>query len=554
MLKFATILDNPGEPQPETRYRNPEELVRLGYNGLVIYETTGLSGVDSPESVGTGEMRRWVERQSQNVGETIHRAAKAGLGVYIVYDTLSLPRTVVERHMSDMVCKNRPTTLCPASEKAVEYSVRAVESLMGQWPELAGVVLRFGDNDAARLPYLVGNDIYQPHCARCSLLGRADRIVLILEQFHKLVVGKLNKRLIARAWNVRPNGMHDSVELAQRIAPKLPGEPRDDRFILSFKFSETDFWRYQRWNPSSLVFGDRPIMYELQCQREFEGKGGIPNWQVPLWQHGYPETLDAEPRQGLAMVADQVNLAGLWAWVRGGGWGGPFTKNEAWIDANVVAVPLLADDPKIDAATLADKWIRQRLRVTDDRAAEALGKILADSAQFVLKGFYIGPFARQRQVPWHPNGDWIQDDLIDVQAAWRMIQRLPDSELDQVVQEKKEAVEQVAADSALLQQVMTDSTRNALEPLVNTLHYAESLFETLRDLLAGLAAFRRYQRTRDASHAATARQRLLAAQSYWNHHSQRHGSLPGCATAFREANFWDVTQRILNEVGELQKT
>ncbi len=550
MLKLATVLDNPGEPQTETRYRDPQELRRLGYNGLVLYETTGLSGIESPEAVGTGEMRRWVERQFEHAHQTLQKARAAGLQTYIVYDTLTLARSVVERHAANLVCRNRPTMLCPASELAITLSVRALEALFTQWPELDGVVLRFGDSDAARLPYLVGNDIYQPHCARCSQLGRAERISTVLTRFHELVVGKLNKRLIARAWNVRPSGMHDSVELCTRLRDMLPGgdNPRDDRFVLSFKISEADFWRYQHWNPASLVLGDRPIVYELQCQREFEGKGGLPNWQVDLWRNGYPETRDTHPQQGLAKVVDQINLAGLWAWVRGGGWGGPFVKNETWIDANVVAAPLLADNPRTEPAQLASGWIAARLKGLDDRAAEAVLDALQKSPHFILSGFYVGPFARQRNSAWHPNGDWIQDDLVDAQAAWRMIGRLPDSELDEVVREKQQTVEDLAAVRTRMQQAITDQNHSVMDPLVNTLIYAESLFEALRDLLAGLVAYRRYLKSKNPALATLCRQRLLAAQSHWNHHTQRHGSLPGCATAFREAHFWELTQKILSEV------
>ncbi len=560
MLKLATILDNPGEPLPESRYRDPHELKRLGYNGLVIFETTGLSGLPGADAPGDGEMRRWVERQFQHVQSAITRGVEAGLEVYIVYDTLSLSRRVVEQGGAGgpggpggaggqgLVCRGKSTTICPASEEAIALSVGALESLLSQWSQLAGVVLRFGDNDAARLPYLIGNDIYSPHCARCSQLGRADRVVAVLERFHDLVVQRLNKRLIARAWNVRPNGMHDSVELAQRIASRLPGKEDDDRLMLSFKFSQADFWRYQVWNPSSLEFGRRPIIYELQCQREFEGKGGIPNWQAPLWRDGYPETVAQSPRQGLATVAQQVNLAGVWAWVRGGGWGGPFTRNETWIDANVVAAPQLADNPQIDARDLATQWARQRLGIEEDAAVDAVVQTLTHSTQTILQGFYIQPVARQRKSPWHPNGDWIQDDLIDVQAAWRMIQRLPEAELDDVIAEKHSAVERLANDRTALQHAVTDRNHARLDPLVNTLLYAESLFEVLRDLLAGLVAYRRYSRQRTPALATTARQRLLAAQSHWNHHAQRHGSMPGCATAFRESNFWEVTQKMLNEV------
>src|SRR5208282_6005784 len=147
-LKLATVLDNPGEPQPETRYRDPQHLRALGYNGLVLYETTGLSGVESPEVVGTGEMPRWVERQFENTGLTIAKAHKTGMEVYIFYDVLSLAASVVEREAKAIVCRNRPTTICPASEVALARSAHALEALLTLWPQVSGVVLRFGDNDA----------------------------------------------------------------------------------------------------------------------------------------------------------------------------------------------------------------------------------------------------------------------------------------------------------------------------------------------------------------------------------------------------------------------
>lgn len=548
MLKLATILDNPGEPSAQTRYRDPKQLAQLGYNGVVIYETTGLSGVDAPDSVGTGEMGRWVAQQFDRIGKRLEEVTRAGLAVYITYDALSLAANTVEEHRNDYVCRNRPGSLCPASEATVDRSCASLKQLLGNLPPVNGVVLRFGDNDAARLPYLVGNDIYSPHCPRCSQLGRADRIINIITRFHELVVTKMNKRLIARAWNVRPNGMHDSVELCGRIAPQLPGDPKDDRFVLSFKFTHTDFWRYQRWNPASLAFGDRPIIYELQCQREFEGKGGMPNWQLPMWRDGAPEVADRDEVHGLRGARRKVNLAGLWAWVRGGGWGGPFVRNETWIDANACCVPLLADDPDREVDAFADKWIHDRLGVTDERVAATIRQVIIPSSDVALHGFYIGPFARAKSDSWHPNADWIQDDVLDAQAAWRIIQRLPEASLDEVVQEKQNAARQLADSRSALQQLVTASNRSTLDPMVNTLIYGESLLISLRDLLAGLVAYRRYLKSRDAAEAETCRRRLLASQSHWNHHAQRNASMPGTPTAFREVHFWDLTQRILTEL------
>lgn len=548
MLKLATLIENPGEPHAETRYRDPEHLRSLGYNAVALYETTALSGIESAEVIADSELRRWVATQFDQNTRAIDRAKQAGLKVYFFYDVLALPRDVVSRDVQGMTCRSRQTSLCPASEQAIALSAAALRSHLARWPQVDGVVLRFGDTDASRLPYLMGNDIYSPHCPRCSQFGRADRIVSILSRFHQLVVEQSNKQLIVRAWNVRPNGLHDSVELAQRVVDRLPGEPTDDRLILSFKFTQTDFWRYQQWNPSSLVCSPRPIIYELQCQREFEAKGGIPNWQVPLWRDGYPESRIQNTPAGLAEVAQQVNLAGLWAWVRGGGWGGPFINDEAWIDANVFAVPKLADNPAASINELANQWIADRLGITEPAIVQALKQILEHSPEIIRQAFYIGPFAKSRSVPWHPTADWIQDDMLDAQAAWRIVQRLTDSQLDEAVAEKQAAADQMSDDRAVLQRLLGGSHQKTLEPLVNTMIYAESLFEALRDLIAGLAAYRRYQKTKAPSTAEITRQKLYAAQAHWNHHAQRHGSLPGAASAFRENHFWELTQDILAEV------
>ncbi|MFW6060779.1 MAG: hypothetical protein ACODAQ_11400, partial [Phycisphaeraceae bacterium] len=551
MLKLAALIENPGEPPIETRYRDPHVLREMGYNGLAIYETTALAGVESAEVVSDSELRRWLGTRIEHVERAIETASAAGLEVHLFYDVLVLPEDVVRQHGQSVTCRgNRAGALCPASEAAFDLSVRALRAMLQRWPAVAGVVLRFGETDAPRLPHLTGNDIYTPHCPRCSQLGRADRIVNTIERFHQLVVGEFDKRLIARAWNVRPGGLHDSVELAQRVVERLPGEERDQRLVLSFKFTHTDFWRYQKWNPASLACGRRPILYELQCQREFEGKGAMPNWQTGLWRDGPPEVGDEVG--GLAQVRERVNLAGLWAWVRGGGWGGPFISNESWIDANVFAAPRLADDPQMGARELADAWIAQRLGVEGEALAACVRAILEHSPEVARQAFYIGPLAERKSDPWHPSGDWIQDDLIDAQAAWRIIQRLPEGTLDAAVQEKEAAAARVSADRATLQQLVSDRAHAALEPLVNTLIYAESLCETLRDLIAGLVAYRRFLKQRTPAAAEVARQKMLAAQSHWNHHTQRHGSLPGAATAFREAHFWELTQQVLVEVSEVQ--
>ena len=553
MLKLATLLQNPGEPEISSQYRDPKVLKELGYNGLVLHTTTGLSGVSSSSDIADRELSRWVGQQMDETARRVTEAVAAGLDVYISYDMLVLPRAYAESHAQALCCKGTTDVLCPASEAALTRSMAALDALIQRLPKIAGVVLRLGDTDARRLPYLMGNDVYAPHCSRCSQLGRADRVVSAIEHAYERVVNQRGRRLIVRAWNVRPSGLHDSTELAERVVERLPGKKDDDRLVLSFKFTQTDFWRYQPWNQSSLACGGlerggRPIMYEFQCQREFEGKGGLPNYQPPLWRDGLPE-VRADERGGLSSVADGVNLVGVCAWVRGGGWGGPFVQDEAWIDANVVAVPKLADDPSADTRELSRAWAQERMGIDEPELIDAVCGILERSAEAARLAFYFGPFVKTKGTCWHPAADWVGDDQLNAEACWRMIQRIDAADLDAAIGEKERAAEMISSDRHLLQTLVGDRKHARLESLVNTLIYAESLYAAMRDLTAGLIAYRRFQETNIRDYADDARGRMLSAQSEWNHHAQRHAMLPGTATPFREFGFWELTQKVLDEVG-----
>ncbi|MEQ9459459.1 MAG: hypothetical protein RIG82_00715 [Phycisphaeraceae bacterium] len=554
MLKLATILDNAGEPPVQSRYRDPAELAALGYTGVVLYETTALSGVTSPEFVRDPELRNWLNHALQALTERIDQISGAGLETYLSYDLLVLATDAVEGKNNNLCCRGRGKVLCPASPDIWDRVYAVLEALLERYPAVAGVVLRFGDNDAQRLPHLIGNDLYTPHCSRCADWSAADRIVHAITQGHDRIVEKLGKRMIVRAWNVRPDGLHDNPDLAAMVAPRLP-QRDDDRLILSFKFTQTDFWRYQNWNPSSLVCGQTPILYELQCQREFEGKGALPNNQAALWRDGYPESATTDQPQGLAQLAERLPLAGLWCWVRGGGWGGPFIKNETWIDASAFAAPRLADDPQADPAALAREWAITRLELHEnDPLVEVLTEILADSAEMIRQAFYIGPFARLKPSPWHPNGDWIEDDTLDAHAAWRMIQRIPLTDLDAVLDEKAAAAATAARLYRKLQEALGDREHETMAPLLGSMIYTESLLEAIHDLFAGLIAYRSFQSTRSKSAAETARRALYHAQSHWNHHTQRHTAYRQAATPFRENGFWDLTQEILTDLDQALST
>ncbi|WP_432800127.1 hypothetical protein [Poriferisphaera sp. WC338] len=545
MLKLATLIENPGEPLIDSRYHDPSHLKQLGFNGVVLYPTTALSGLNQLEDIKSDEMKRWIKNHTQCVEQEIEKARAAELAVYLFYDMLVLPADIVDLSPASINCKNRTDTICPASSKAYDLCMQALETHLQNWRHVDGIVLRFGDTDAPRLPYLLGNDIYSPYCPRCSNLSKLDRITEAINRAYDIIVNHHQKKLIVRAWNVRPNGLHDSIELAQKLAAKLPGDENDDRLILSFKFTHTDFWRYQTWNKSSLQFGNRPILYELQCQREFEGKGSFCNWQYPIWQNGMPETVEQEQSAGIKNISKHTSFSGIFAWVRGGGWGGPFISSESWIDANVYAAIQLADNPETAPEDVASHWVREQLNIQDESVVQIIVKILLDSESMVRQAFYIEPFARKRIDGWYPNADWIQDDVFDADALARLLEKLTAKEAAKALAEKQNVLDMIGRARTQLQQAQNKENRSKIEPLVTSLIYAESLIETITLLIDGLIKHKQFRETRDDSLVQAITQRILSAQSHWNHHTQRIGTLPGAPTPFREKGFWELTQNIL---------
>ena len=546
LLTIAGLIQNPGEPRMETRFRDPAVLAELGFNGLALYETVAWSGVREAAEVDDAELRAWLVRTGEEAEAEVVRAQGAGLEAWLCTDALALPAARVAAEPA-LRCTNRADRLCIGSDAAVDAFAAGLRAMLRRHPGAAGVVLRVGETDAARMPHLTGNDVYRTlggGCTRCRRLDAAERVLRLARVAHAVVVQGAGRRLILRAWNVRPGGMHDDPAVAEAVAAGLPGDPAAGNLLLSFKFTAGDFRRYQPWNPASLACGAWPVLYELQCQREFEGKGVLPDWQAPLWRDGPPEAPPERARPaGLAAAASAVNFAGTLGWVRGGGWGGPFVSDETWIDANAFAAAGLARAPDAEADALRELWLRRLL--PDDvgdapavaAARERLGDTLTGSAEACRELFYLGD--------GYPVLD---DDLVDGEALWQAVQRLPAARLDDELAAKTRGAAAVVATRRHLQRALERLPTNPrLQRLMTGAQSVEPFAEFLRDLVGALVAWRRH---RDGvPDAATVSRLVFEAQTHWNHHTQRPAQAPGMPSAFRERGFWELSDRILEDVG-----
>ena len=566
---LATNVRNPAEPTPAGGEVSPAEMAGMGYGGVVLFETIALLGLTDPDAAPDAETRRWAEHLGAEVDAKVADAEAAGLGVWLCVDAPALPVWRVRARPDRFTCRRRADVLCPAREATTAACVAAGMEVLDRWPSAEGLVLRLGDSDVGKIPHLLGSDAYAPRCGRCEPMGPAARVLELTRAFHAAVVGRRGKKLILRGWNLGDGLMHEDPAVAAEVAAGLPGDPGDPgdldgpgdpgdpgggSMILAFKHTAGDFRRDRSWNASAYACGRWPVLFELQCQREYEGKGGVPDWQLPLWVHGDPHApplrVDGElVPGGLLEARRRLNLAGVLSWVRGGGWGGPFVADPSWIDANAWAVPrafeALLRGEEDPAAGLADAWARERLGLGPEAAA-AVAEVLEASPEMVRQAFYF----RAECAPGP--GDtgagpatsrWVSDDLVDVGKLARVIDRLPGDRLDAAVAAKAEAAATATALRLRLQEAAAaaePADARRLKPLAATLVYTESLFRCFHHLTAGLVARRRHREDPAAAGGEAATRLLQAAVSDWLHHTQRHANAVGSATAFREVGLFEL--------------
>jgi hypothetical protein len=146
----------------------------------------------------------------------------------------------------------------------------------------------------------------------------------------------------------------------------------------------------------------------VQCAREYEGKGAYPNYIANGVIDGFEEhRLNPTPGKfhNIGDFARQSPLfAGIWTWSRGGGWDGPYIKNELWCELNAWVMAQWAAAPRQSEESVFYRYTRARLQL-DDADAKKFRQLCLLSAEAVLRG------KTGRQASLNPR--WSRDDGIN---------------------------------------------------------------------------------------------------------------------------------------------
>ncbi|MBI2886788.1 MAG: hypothetical protein HYY02_06235 [Chloroflexi bacterium] len=532
------LVSDPLDP----RYPGPDQALKWGYNAVMTEPWPALALYDAfdPAIYDPGaqsQARAWVEERRRLARAQIGRAKALHLKVLAPGDVISLPAVAQGLYGAQVTDGALYPRYCIERPRVQALLAAALDEVFATYPELDGVVIRTGENYP--LGPLAGNT---PQDAQCRRTGDGqESLAATLRFLHQQVVGKHGKLLVQRAWDLGNEGLHAQAAGTARLSSVFPAAVPP---VLSFKISETDFWRYNGLNPNLLQQG-APRMVEFQAAREYEGKGAFPNYVAGIYAHGPPE----RGEQGGLREAHRAGVSQAWVWAKGGGWGGPHPQHQLWNEANVYALSRLLWDPQADPHALAQDWATLRFGA---QAAPYMARLLERSAEATLKGFYFRCYA-SRNSAWVPNLLWVRDDIIasgaKLEELYQACREEPD--FSSALQEKQEAL--------ALARLMQEDFRQARPFIVDkalarrvdvSLEYQRTLFETLLHYTTGMFSFYRYRESQGLNQAARAAalegfQRL---QESWLLHTQVVARLPGAPTPYQDAGMGPTVEAAKKEL------
>ncbi len=423
-MRLAYVHDAPDHPSIDTRWRDPRHLAERGFTDVVVADQmSGALGLVLPQSDN-----RLVADEMAAITDRIEQAGAMDLGTWI---------------MDDLWTLSIDDSTCPANQEPWDRSAAAFHQLASSFPEVTGFIVRIGERFSSPRTWVRRADPLSCSCPSCADIDIDERRRLIVRFVERVVCSELGLRCILRLWDLGPDGVHADPK---RAAAMLEAWEGDERLIFSIKHTQTDYWRYQPWNPTLSTI-EAPCLIELQCEREYECIGMVANWLGDLWANGPSECGE----QGVAGIANirPKDWLGTYILPRGGGWSAPHASDDLWADLNVSAAIALTLNPMRDPDSILIEWLREKA------LPERLAEPLRISGERMLQLRYPSTWRLISDSVWMPAENWMRDDCFVPGALARMATSIVDSGLvSRFLSERSEVTSATAADLSLVSSIL----------------------------------------------------------------------------------------------------
>jgi hypothetical protein len=435
------VHNNPGEKLTKSDFNSPSYLQMNGYNGQVINDFTFVHTAITYDALGQdifpigSTERKWVMDAADKVRVNIDKAHAAGIKVYYFTDIIVLPKKLVSIYKNEICDANGKISF--EKPKTQELHRIMLKEVFDSFPGLDGLVIRTGETYLNNVPYHTGNG---------PIINGAESHVKLINILKEEVCVKRNKIVFYRTWSF--GGMHDNANYYLDVTNRI--EPHKN-LIFSIKHTKGDYQRTYNFNPT-LGLGNHPQIIEVQCQREYEGKGAYPNYVMDGVINGFEEFNTNTPQSGNKSLNDikhKPTFKGVWSWSRGGGWVGPYITNEFWCKLNAYVIGTWAANTTLTEEEVFNKFMD--VNGIKGSSRKAFRQLCLLSAKAVLRGHTSAtlPF----QVDW---AFWMRDEFLsgigskpsvktNTSEGWlknAFTYYDANGQLQQAIDEKYEAVEQ----------------------------------------------------------------------------------------------------------------
>lgn len=440
---------------------SPEAALRLGYNMIPLgsrpAELCLLDEIEPP--LFSGEARTAIQRRREDYTQRLERAKTLELEAVASGDEFELPMAVLRDDLREkIVCKGFSKedlalgmgigrVFCFAKPELWKLIDLKYRDLFETFPSLAGAMVRLGENRSQETGVdLVGCGVYAysraKYCEECQAYGYDDRISGTIRHLYSSIVDENHRLYIHRTWDISDRLFHSNPEVFHRLTMRLPA---DSRLILSTKYTATDFWRYNPLNPTFDVPTAQPRMVEVQCTREYEGKGA------------YPAYIGSEVQSALQTLAGR-GVKGIWSWHHGGGQGGPTVQMDVWNQAHAYLVSELAWNPLRKAEEIALEWAALTV---GRKAAGPLAELLMLSEDTARALHYFEAYS-SRHPGWTPANNWLRDDKIRGSRNLSPIYFECRDRIEDMIEEKDGAIKNIERQLDLLEQARNKCPKERL--------------------------------------------------------------------------------------------
>jgi hypothetical protein len=393
---------NPGEPQTVSKFLDPSFLKSSGYDAKVFFLFEAAQfGIDwqvfdkgiFPES--TPE-RKWVDDKNKVLQKKYTEAKSAGLQVYCMLDMLVFPTKLIEKYKTQITNNQGKIDISkPFTQKCIRS---LINQIFDRYPQMDGLIIRTGETYLQDAPYHKGGSPV--------VNSYGEDHVTLINILREEVCVKRNKYLFYRTWDF--GKFHslpkDYLEITDQVQPH-------EKLYFSIKHTMVDFWRGaitkpdldyskfdQYWIDQACVYGvpfnpcigigKHQQIVEVQAQREYEGKAAHPNYIAKGVIDGFEElkTLGSKQPYSLNQIKDNPLFKGVWTWSRGGGWRGPYIKNEFWAELNAHIITQWAKHPNLTEEELFRTFALEKGLAKKD--VSKFRELCLLSADGVMEGHY----------------------------------------------------------------------------------------------------------------------------------------------------------------------